>query len=57
MKLSDEQIRRFIECWKEDFGEELTMEDAGVEAMRLLDFFAALAELLRRPRRAPTPPR
>jgi hypothetical protein len=53
MKLSEEQIERFIECWRQDFGEVLTPERARSEAMRLLDFFAALAEMLRRPRRIP----
>ena len=55
MQLSDEQVRSFIECWKKDFGEVLTPDQARVEAMRLLDFFAALAEMLRRPQRKPSP--
>lgn len=50
MQLSDEQILSFIDCWKKDFGEALTPEQARVGAMRLLDFFAALAEMLRCPR-------
>lgn len=53
MKLSDEQVQSFIECWKKDFGEVLTPEEARAEAMRLLDFFAALAEMLRHPRQSP----
>ena len=52
MQLSDKQIRDFIRCWKQDFGEVLSPERARTEAMRLLDFFAALAEMLRRPRRS-----
>jgi hypothetical protein len=47
MKLSEEQIRSFIECWKTDFGDTLTPEQAEVEAMRLLEFFAAIAAFLR----------
>jgi len=50
MQLSNEQILSFIECWEKDFGEVLAPDQARVEAMRLLDFFAALAETLRRPR-------
>ena len=50
MHLSDEQLHSFIECWKKDFGKVLTPDEARVEAMRLLEFFAALAEMLRRPR-------
>lgn len=44
MQLSDERIRDFIEAWKSDFGETLTDANARSEAMRLLDFFATLAE-------------
>ena len=55
MQLSDEQIQSFIECWKKDFGEVLTPDQARVEAVRLLDFFAALDEMLRHPRQSPAP--
>ena len=55
MQLSDQQIQGFIDAWKGDFGEVLTPDEARVEAMRLLDFFAALAEMLRHPK--PTPSR
>ena len=48
MQLSNEQIQAFIECWRKDFGEVLTPEQARVEALRLLEFFAVLAEMLRR---------
>ena len=47
MQLSDKQMQSFIECWKKDFGEILTPEQARVEATRLLEFFAALADMLR----------
>lgn len=57
MTLSEEQVQSFIECWKKDFGEVLTPEEARAEAMRLLDFFAALAEMLRHPRQSPPSPR
>ena len=55
MTLSEEQVQSFIECWEKDFGEVLTPEEARAEAMRLLDFFAALAEMLRHPRQSPPP--
>ena len=48
MQLSNEQILSFIECWKEDFGEVLTPDQARVEAMCLLDFFEQFAEGLTR---------
>lgn len=53
MQLSDQQIQSFIECWKKDFGEVLTAEEARVEAIRLLEFFAVLADMLRRDRPSP----
>ena len=48
MQLSVQQIQAFMECWKKDFGEVLTPEEARAEAMRLLDFFAFFAEGLAR---------
>ena len=48
MHLSDEQIQSFIECWKKDFNEVLTLDQARAEAMRLLDFFGQFAEGLTR---------
>jgi hypothetical protein len=44
MQLSDEQIGEFIEAWKADFGETLSIEEARAEALRLLDFFGQFAE-------------
>ena len=49
MKLRKEQVQAFIEAWQKDSGETLSFEEADVEAKRLLDFFAAMAEMLRRP--------
>jgi len=49
MELTKEQVQAFIEAWQKDFGDRLSFEEAGVEAKRLLDFFAAMAEILRRP--------
>jgi hypothetical protein len=49
MPLSDEQIQSFIEAWRVDFGEVLTPDVARSEANRLLDFFAAMAQILRHP--------
>lgn len=48
MQLRNVQILSFIECWKKDFGEILTPEEARVEATRLLDFFQKFAEGLTR---------
>ena len=48
MQLSDEQIGEFIEAWKADFGETLSIEEARAEALRLLDFFGQFAEGLAR---------
>jgi hypothetical protein len=45
MELSEAQIKDFIGCWKRDFGEELAPDMARAEAMRLLDFFATLADV------------
>jgi len=56
MQLSNEQIQSFIECWKQDFGEILTPEEARVEATRLLDFFQKFAEGLTRIRQRATEP-
>ena len=61
MTLSEEQVQSFIECWKKDFGEVLTPEEARAEAMRLLDFFVLFAEGLTRLRKVgleevPDPP-
>jgi hypothetical protein len=56
MELSDEHIQSFIECWRRDFDEVLTPDQARIEAMRLLDFFAALGEMLRGARPHPLGP-
>lgn len=60
MQLSDKQIMDFIECWKKDFGEVLSTDEARIEAVRLLDFFHRFAEGLTRIRQRetqpPTPP-
>jgi hypothetical protein len=56
MQLSDDQIQRFIEAWRVDFGEVLSPEAARTygsqSTTRLLDFFAAMSEMLRYPRKA-----
>ena len=46
MSLSDDDIQAFADIWKLQFGEELTPEQARIEAQRLVDFYAALAEPL-----------
>ena len=42
MKLTDADIASFIQEWKAEFGETLPSEVARAEAMRLVEFFAAL---------------
>ena len=51
MTLSEQQVQSFIECWKKDFGEVLTPEEARAEATRLVEFFGQFAEGLTRSRR------
>ena len=46
MQLSDDQIEDFVRCWKSDFGEVLASEMARAEAMRLLDVFAELVDVI-----------
>ena len=46
MELTDEEIELFIEGWRKDFGETLSPERARSEAVRLLNFFSTLEELL-----------
>ena len=43
MRLSDQDIREFIEAWEEAFGETLDFEAARSEAHRLVDFFVWMA--------------
>lgn len=42
MTLTEADIKAFIEMWRAEFGETLPSDIARAEAMRLLDFFAAL---------------
>lgn len=49
MTLSDQEVQEFIEAWRADFGEVLSPEAAHSEALRLIDFFAWMAEQLGRP--------
>jgi hypothetical protein len=44
MELNDDDVQRFIESWRADFGDTLAAEVARSEARRLLDFFATLEE-------------
>ncbi|MEX2181887.1 MAG: hypothetical protein WD771_07580 [Gemmatimonadaceae bacterium] len=48
MKLTDEQLETFIACWRADFGEVLTKDQARAEAMRLLSFFITLTNYTQR---------
>ena len=44
MELSAEDIREFVEIWREEFGEEIPAGDARHRASRLIELFAVLAE-------------
>ena len=43
MSLSDEALREFIVIWEREFGERLTLEEARLEALRLIDRLVMLA--------------
>lgn len=44
MTLSEQEIQDFIDAWRTDFGETLAPAAARSEALRLIDFFAWMAE-------------
>jgi hypothetical protein len=46
MDIPEETITDFIRGWKQEFGEELSRDEARSQASRLLDFFLKLAEPL-----------
>ena len=45
MSLNDEELTEFQQIWKEDYGQEITKEEAREYAQRLLDFFMILIEI------------
>lgn len=46
MRITDEDIRRFQEIWREEFEEEITADEARAEITRLDEFYLFL---VRRP--------
>lgn len=41
--ISDEEVKEFIAIWKEEFGEELTLEQGRMEAEKLMGLIDALS--------------
>lgn len=46
MELTDDEIREFIELWTQEFGEELTPDEARHQASLLLQLYGCLARPL-----------
>ncbi len=46
MQISEERLQEFGRLWKDEFGEELSVEQARHEAALLLELYSALAEPL-----------
>lgn len=44
MQLSNEALAEFVELWRQEFGEELSRDEARIRAERLLDFYLLLAQ-------------
>jgi len=42
MQFDDKEIREFAEIWRDEFSEQLTLEEARSKASRLVEFFATL---------------
>lgn len=42
MTFNDEELREFIEIWRDECGEQLTLEEARSRATQLVEFFATL---------------
>lgn len=55
MSLIEEQIRSLAQAWYEDFGEDLSREQAEDEANRLLGFFRILSDIHRKIEKADAP--
>jgi hypothetical protein len=45
MVLEEDDIREFIELWKEEFGEVLSTDEARYHASRFLELYALLANV------------
>ncbi len=43
MQLSDDDIQEFIEIWKKEFGETISVDDARRHATQLLTLFRSVA--------------
>ena len=43
--MTNDNVQRFINVWKKEFGEELTPEEGRAELNRLLVFFTRLASM------------
>jgi len=50
VNITDKQIQDFIDAWRKDFGETLSLAAAENEAKSLLNFFVQMAEGLARQR-------
>ncbi len=56
MLLTDADIEEFRAIWREEFGEEITVDQARHEAMLLLEIYAALDEPLPSAQAGQVPP-
>ena len=45
MQLSKESLAEFVRIWKDEFGEELSLDEARIRAERLLEFYLLLAQV------------
>jgi len=54
MHVSDEAVKEYIQLYREDFGEELTIEEAREITSRLVELYRALCRPL--PAEIATPP-
>ena len=55
MELSDDDIREFIDAWKEAFSEKISQEEAHQYGSQLLELYGLLARAVRKsePRQRP----
>ena len=54
MRISDEALKEYIQICKQDFGEELTMDEAREIGTRLVELYLVLCRPL--PKQEPTSP-
>ena len=50
MALSDESLEEFQRIWKQDYGKEITKEEARLYGDRLVDFFKILMDMDQKPK-------